>query len=84
MVVARVDKTDEFVKTLQKIRDEAVKEKVKKQILKILENPETGKPMQYSRKGTREVYVSPFRLSYTYIPEENKVILLELYHKDEQ
>lgn len=84
MVVARVDKTDEFVKTLQKIRDETVKEKVKKQILKIIENPETGKPMQYSRKGTREVYVSPFRLSYAYIQEENRIILLELYHKDEQ
>jgi len=40
--------------------------------------------MQYSRKGTREVYVPPFRLSYAYIQEENKVILLDLYHKDEQ
>lgn len=84
MVVARVDKTDEFVKILQKIRDEAVKEKVKKQILKIMENPEIGKPMQYSRKGTREVYVPPFRLSYAYIQEEDRIILLDLYHKDEQ
>lgn len=40
--------------------------------------------MRYARKGTREVYLKPFRLSYAYIKEENKIILLDLYHKKKQ
>ena len=60
------------------------KTKIKKQIRKIVENPKVGKLMRYARKGTREVYVSPFRLSYAYFPEEEKIIFLDLYHKDEQ
>jgi mRNA-degrading endonuclease RelE of RelBE toxin-antitoxin system len=73
-----------FLKLIAKIRDAIIKEKVKKKIQKIIENPEIGKPMMYSRKGTREVYVSPYRLSYAYLKDENKLIFLDLYHKDEQ
>jgi mRNA-degrading endonuclease RelE of RelBE toxin-antitoxin system len=73
-----------FLKLICKIKDPATKEKVKKQIAKIIENPEIGKPMRYDRKGTREVYVSPYRLSYLYLKEEDKIIFLDLYHKDEQ
>ena len=39
--------------------DNSYKNKVKKQINKIIQNPEIGKPMKANRKGTREVYVSP-------------------------
>lgn len=82
MVIQQVEKTDEFVKCFKKINDQRLKEKVQKQIIKIIQNPETGKPMRYARKGTREVYVPPFRPSYAYI--EDKIIFLDLYHKDEQ
>ncbi|MDP2750720.1 MAG: type II toxin-antitoxin system RelE/ParE family toxin [Nanoarchaeota archaeon] len=73
-----------FKKKFDKIKDELFKLKVKKQIRKIIELPETGKPMKHDRKGTREVYIPPFRLSYAYIKEDNKIIFMELYHKDEQ
>ena len=79
-----IEYTDSFQKIVSKIRDSAQKEKVFKQITKIVENPEIGKPMMYARKGTRELYVKPFRLSYAYLKEENKIIFLDLYHKDEQ
>ena len=75
---------DSFQKLFSKIKDKTTKEKILKQIAKIRENPEIGKPMMYERKGTRELYVSPYRFSYDYSKEENKIILLELYHKDEQ
>ena len=75
---------DSFLKVIEKIRDKNTKDKVKKQISKIINSPEVGKPMMYDRKGTREIYVPPFRLSYAYIKEENKIIFLDLYHKDEQ
>lgn len=73
-----------FLKILSKIKNQADKEKVKKQVERILENPEIGKPMRYSRKGTREVYVAPYRLAYSYNPSEKKIIFLDMYHKDEQ
>ena len=82
--MVNVDRHPQFAKIFEKIKDNVLKEKVKKQIEKIIENPEIGKPMMYSRKGTREVYIPPFRLSYVYIKAEDKIILLELYHKDEQ
>ena len=73
-----------FEKKVKKIKDEVLKSKVKKQIIKIVNNPQIGKPMSYSRKDTREVYISPFRLSYAYLKNEDKIIFLDLYHKDEQ
>ena len=79
-----VDYSPSFGKTIQKIRDRLFKEKVSKQIRKIVACSEIGKPMRHARKGTREVYIPPFRLSYCYIPSENKIIFLDLYHKDTQ
>lgn len=42
----------DFQKILRKT-DKSVRLKVKKQIIKIIQNPEIGKPMKYARKGTR-------------------------------
>jgi len=71
-----------FKKEFKKIKDKSLKERIIKQIQKIKENPEIGKPMRYSRSGTRELYISPFRLSYKI--EDNTIYILCLYHKDEQ
>jgi len=79
-----IEHLPDFLRKIERLKDNRLKEKVKKQIAKIIQEPETGKPMRYSRKGTREVHVLPFRLSYTYLPQENKIIFLDLYHKDEQ
>ena len=79
-----VDYKDDFLRTIAKIKDQAFKERVKKQVEKILETPEVGKPMRYARKGTREVYVQPYRLSYAYLKSENKIIFLNIYHKNQQ
>lgn len=73
-----------FEKTIRKISDARIKEHVKQQIIKIIENPSIGKPMRYCRKQTREVYISPFRLSYWYDKRQNTIVFLALYHKDEQ
>ena len=73
-----------FQKLFSKIRDNSTKEKIIKQFRKIRDDPDIGKPMRYSRKGTREVYIGAYRLSYKYLKEEDKIIFLDLYHKDEQ
>ena len=72
----------EFEKNFRKIKDSSVKEKIITQISKIKDNPEVGKPMRYERKGTMELYISPFRLSYKL--EGDTVYILALYHKDLQ
>ena len=73
-----------FRQLFSKIKDKETKNKIITQIEKIKANPEVGKPMMYGRKGTREVYVDPYRLSYIYFKDENKVVFLDLYHKNEQ
>ena len=37
--------------------------------------------MRYSRKGTRELYIKPFRISYTLNEKEKYILFLDLYHK---
>jgi addiction module RelE/StbE family toxin len=69
----------DFRKDFKKIKDNSIKEKIIKQISKIKDNPEIGKPMRYGRKGTRELYISPFRLSYKV--EGDIIYILALYHK---
>ena len=79
-----VEFEDQFKKIFSKLKDPMLKEKIIKQIMKLKENPELGKPMRYTRKGTREMYISPFRLSYLYISEQDLILMLDLYHKDDQ
>jgi len=71
-----------FKKNFKKIRIKSDKDKIIKQISKIKNSPERGKPMRYSRKGTRELYISPYRISYKV--SGDKIYILDLYHKDRQ
>ena len=79
-----IEHRETFLKKVSKVKHYAIKEQIQKQVEKIIENPEIGKPMRYGRKGTRELYVAPYRLAYAYIQEEEKLMCLDLYHKDEQ
>lgn len=76
--------TEKFKRLFSKIKNDLIKEKIIKQIEKIKDRPEAGKPMRFGRKGTREVYISPYRLSYAYDISKGIVYLLNIYHKDEQ
>lgn len=73
-----------FEKRFRKIKNQSLKDRLKKQIAKIIDNPGIGKPMMHSRKGTRELYVYPFRISYAYLKDQDKILFLDFYHKDEQ
>jgi len=78
MVKVFLDK--KFRVLLSKIQDNVLKQKIGKQIRTIRKNPRIGKPMRYARKGTRELPIKPFRLSYVYNAKEDKVYILDLYH----
>ena len=84
MVTYNIIFSKSFKDTVSKIKDITLKTKISKQIKKIIDNPEVGKPMRNVRKGTREVYIKPHRLSYSFIKKEKEIIFLALYHKNEQ
>lgn len=73
-----------FRGNFSKIKDAQLREKILKQIAKIKNHPDIGKPMRHDRKGSRELYIQPYRLSYLYLREESLVKIIALYHKDEQ
>lgn len=79
-----VEYTDEFKKSFKKIKDSSTKKKLIKLIDKVTLHPEIGKPMRYQRKGTREVYLDSFRVSYSIIEDQLIILLIDIYHKDKQ
>jgi mRNA-degrading endonuclease RelE of RelBE toxin-antitoxin system len=80
----KISFSGKFQEVFSKIKENSLKERIVKQIEKIRINPECGKPMRNIRKGTRELYISPFRLSYAYLPNQGEVVLLDFYHKGKQ
>jgi len=82
-MVKEVIRSENFLRQLKKI-DKSLLGRVEKLIVKIYYDPEVGKPMRFDRKGTRELYAKPFRLSYIYDKGRDTLIFLEIYHKDEQ
>lgn len=82
-MVKEVIRTDGFLRRLKKL-DKSVLIKIEKLIIKILNDPEVGKPMRFDRKETRELYVPPFRLNYIFDKARDILIFLDVYHKDEQ
>ena len=72
-----------FKKKYIKLRN-PLKSRLDKQLEKDIRKPKVGKPMMFGREGTREVYISPYRLSYFYDKEKNLIVFLDIYHKDEQ
>ncbi len=82
--MVRVEFDEHFKKAVSKIKDASIRNRVEKLLFKIRDNPEIGKPMMYNRKGTRELYLSSFRLSYAYDKIKDLIVILNFYHKDEQ
>ena len=54
------------------------RERLEKQIKKIISEPAIGKPLKYTR-GERTLYVKPFRLVYAVCQDE--IILLKFEHR---
>ncbi len=79
--MVRVVYSKEFEEDVRKIRDNALKKRLIKQVEKILKNPETGKPLRYNLKGERSVYVPPYRLVYALI--DDKIFLLRFRHRED-
>ena len=71
--------TNKFERDVRKIRDSSLKEKLGKQIKKVAERPDFGKPLRYGLKGEWTIRVTPYRLIYAVQGE--RLILLRFEHR---
>ena len=55
---------EEFRKEFKRIKDKATRLKIIKQIKKISEQPEAGKPLKHNLKNHRSLRIPPFRIIY--------------------
>ena len=76
-MIIKIIQSSQFVRQVKHL-DDFLLEKIKKQIKKILQNPQIGKPLKYKR-GERSLYVKPFRLIYAV--RGNELILLKFDHR---
>lgn len=76
-MITKITRSSYFVKQIKHL-DNFLLEKIKKQIVKILQNPQIGKPLKYKR-GERSLYIKPFRLIYAIRGDE--LILLKFNHR---
>lgn len=79
MVIKEVIWTQKFEDEFKRVKNTAIKERIKKQIEKIIKNPEVGKPLRFELKGERTVYIKPYRLIYSVIGD--KLYLLRFEHR---
>lgn len=65
--------SDEFKKEFKKIKDKTTRLKIIKQLKKLSEMPEAGKPLKYNLKNHRSIRIVPFRIIYRI--EQDKIII---------
>ena len=65
--------SDEFRKDFKRIKDKATRLKIIKQLKKLSNQPDVGKPLRYNLKNHRSVRIPPFRIIYRI--EEDKIII---------
>jgi mRNA-degrading endonuclease RelE of RelBE toxin-antitoxin system len=75
--MVRIIPSDTFKKHIKRL-NKFDRDKLEKQIKKIIHNPQVGKPLRYKR-GERSLYIKPFRLVYALRGED--VILLKFDHR---
>ena len=74
-------RSKEFDRVLKHIKDGNLKEKIAKQIKKIIDNPEIGEFLKY-RKFERKIYIKPYRLIYSYDKSKDIIYFLDFDKRD--
>lgn len=73
--------SEEFQKDFQKIKDKVTRLRIIKQLKKLEEIPEAGKPLRYELKNHRSLRIPPFRIIYRL--EKDKIIINCFDHRKE-
>jgi addiction module RelE/StbE family toxin len=77
----RIIFSDEFRKEFKKIKNKTTRLKIIKQLKKISQVPQSGKPLRYDLKGHRIIRIPPFRIIYR-IEKESIIINCFDHRKD--
>ncbi len=80
MVIREVIWTKKFETSFKRIRDKRTKDRIIKQIERIIADPGVSKPLRYSLKGERSVRIPPYRLIYKV--EGDRLYLLRFFHRE--
>ncbi len=73
--------TQKFERDVRKIRDNSIKDRLRKQTEKIAADPDLGKPLKYGLKGEWTIRIKPYRLIYAV--QGDRLILLRFEHRKE-
>jgi len=65
--------SEEFKKDFKRIKDKKTRLKIIKQLRKLSESPEAGKPLKYNLRNHRSIRIPPFRIIYRI--EQEKIII---------
>ena len=71
--------TQKFESDVKRVKDRLTRERLEKQLRRIVENPEIGKPLRFGLKFERTVRMNPYRLIYAI--NGNSLILLRFEHR---
>jgi len=77
--MVKIIPSSKFKKSVKHL-NQSQKDKLEKIVLKILEQPDTGKPLKYGR-GERALRIKPFRLIYSYRKDKEILYLLKFEHR---
>tara|TARA_Y100000310_G_C20507014_1_gene726913 strand:- start:518 stop:763 length:246 start_codon:yes stop_codon:yes gene_type:complete len=65
--------SDKFKKEFKKIKKKDVRLRIIKNLKKLNQDPEVGKPLKYDLKNHRSIRIAPFRIIYRL--EKDKIII---------
>jgi mRNA-degrading endonuclease RelE of RelBE toxin-antitoxin system len=65
--------SEEFRAEFKRIKDKATRLKIIKQLKKLSEIPDAGKPLKYELKNHRSIRITPYRIIYRL--ESDKIII---------
>jgi mRNA-degrading endonuclease RelE of RelBE toxin-antitoxin system len=65
--------SEEFRTEFKKIKDNATRLKIIKQLKKLSKSPDAGKPLKYELKNHRSIRITPYRIIYRL--EQDKIII---------
>ncbi len=75
--MVKITPSKEFIKNIKNV-DKSLKDRLEKQLRKLVDNLHIGKPLKYKR-GEGTLYIKPFRLVYSV--RGNELILLKFDHR---
>ena len=77
--IKHIIRTKKFEKEVKSVKNPDWKEKIKNNIVKVIEKPDIGKPLRYELHGEKSIRIGPYRMIYSV--EKDTLFLLRFEHR---